>query len=99
MPAGRDCAVYILQRSATATHELFQDREANRMKHVEDGQCGLCAHFGETHNASEKLVQIRVTREGPEDLVDECGHPRHASLHLKVTPISGCEGFTRAEAR
>lgn len=69
------------------------------MKHVEEGQCGLCAHFGETHGATERVVQIRVSREGPEDLVDECGHPKHASLHLKVTPISGCEGFTPAEAR
>src|SRR5687768_4804784 len=33
---------------------------------------------------------------GPEDLVEECGHPRHASLHLMVTPISGCDGFKPA---
>ena len=66
------------------------------MKHVDDGQCGLCSHFGESHSASEKLVQIRVTHEAPEDLVDECGHPRHASLHLMVTPISGCNGFEPA---
>ncbi|HEX4681762.1 MAG TPA: hypothetical protein VH277_03575 [Gemmatimonadaceae bacterium] len=69
------------------------------MKHIDDGQCGLCGHFGETHNRTEKLVAIRVSHEGPEDFVDECGHPRHASLHLKVTPISGCEGFTPADAR
>ena len=67
--------------------------------HVNDGQCGLCTHFGESHNRDEKLVQIRVTKEGPETMVDECGHPRHASLNLKVTPISGCAGFERAEAR
>lgn len=66
------------------------------MQKVEEGQCGLCSHFGETHLREEKLVRIRVTREGPETLVDECGHPRHASLHLKVTPISGCEGFEPA---
>ena len=66
------------------------------MQKVSEGQCGLCSHFGETHSATERLVQIRVTREGPETLVDECGHPRHASLHLKVTPISGCEGFESA---
>jgi hypothetical protein len=29
--------------------------------------------------------------------VDDCGHPRHASLHLKVTPISGCDGFEPAQ--
>jgi hypothetical protein len=68
------------------------------MQHVEDGHCGLCAHFGESHNTDEKLVQIRVTREGPETLVEECGHPKHAALHLVVTPISGCEGFEPAPA-
>jgi hypothetical protein len=25
--------------------------------------------------------------------MDECGHPKHAPLHLKVTAISGCDGF------
>ena len=66
------------------------------MQKVSEGQCGLCSHFGETHTTTERMVQIRVTREGPETLVDECGHPRHAALHLKVTPISGCEGFESA---
>jgi hypothetical protein len=68
------------------------------MQHVHDGQCGLCAHFGEGHDPNEKLVHIRVTKEAPESLVDDCGHPRHASLRLKVTPISGCEGFAAASA-
>jgi hypothetical protein len=66
------------------------------MEHVHEGQCGLCTHFGETHAATEKIVQIRTTREAPTTLVDECGHPRHASLHLVVTPISGCNGFEPA---
>jgi len=64
--------------------------------HIEDGQCGLCAHFGEDHNRAEKLVRIRAAHDGPETLVDDCGHPRHASIHLRVTPISGCEGFAPA---
>ena len=68
------------------------------MQHVHEGQCGLCNHFGESHRRAEKLVQIRVSKEAPETLVDECGHPRHASLHLKVTPISGCDGFESAAA-
>ena len=68
------------------------------MEHVHDGQCGLCTHFGETHAATEKIVQIRTTKEAPSTLVDECGHPRHASLHLVVTPISGCNGFEPARA-
>jgi hypothetical protein len=67
------------------------------MIHVYDGQCGLCTHFGEHHNADGKLLQIRQMAEAPEDLIDDCGHPRHASLHLKVTPISGCDGFEPAK--
>jgi hypothetical protein len=55
-------------------------------------------HFGESHQRDEKLVQIRTSHEGPETLVDKCGHPRHAALNLKVTPISGCEGFSPAAA-
>jgi hypothetical protein len=65
---------------------------------VHDGQCGLCTHFGEHHQPDQDLVQIRVSHEAPEALVEECGHPRHASLHLMVTPISGCEGFVPADA-
>lgn len=66
------------------------------MQQLHDGQCGLCQHFGEFHTRDEKLVQIRRTHEGPETLVDDCNHPRHAPLHLRVTPISGCEGFEPA---
>jgi hypothetical protein len=66
------------------------------MQHVHDGQCGLCNHFGETHAPDEKLISIRRQHEAPEDLLDACGHPRHASLHLRVTPISGCDGFEPA---
>lgn len=66
---------------------------------IHDGQCGLCAHFGANEPADDpKLVQIRIEGEGPEDLVEECGHPKNADLHLKVTPISGCDGFTPAKA-
>jgi hypothetical protein len=66
------------------------------MQQVQDGQCGLCTHFGETHGQDNRLIQIRKSHEAPENLVDACGHPRHASLHLKVTPISGCDGFEPA---
>jgi len=67
---------------------------------VHDGQCGLCAHFGEDESdpaQREKLVQIRVAGQAPEDLVEGCGHPQHADLDLRVTPISGCAGFTPAQ--
>ena len=66
------------------------------MQPVHDGQCGLCAHFGEHHPETPQLMQIRQRQEAPETLLDECGHPRHAPLHLKVTPVSGCDGFAPA---
>lgn len=68
------------------------------MQSIHEGQCGLCAHFGEPHPSDKKLVDIRTTKNAPEILVDQCGHPKHASLHLKVTPISGCDGFEPAKA-
>ena len=66
------------------------------MQPVHEGQCGLCAHFGEHHGDAPQLAQIRTRHEAPETLLDECGHPRHAPLHLKVTPHSGCDGFAPA---
>ena len=68
------------------------------MTHLQPGQCGLCTHFGEQHAQLQQLIQIRTSQEAPEVLVDNCGHPKHASLHLKVTPISGCDGFEAARA-
>lgn len=67
------------------------------MLQVHDGQCGLCAHFGEHHSNQPQLIQIRTSKSAPETMLDECGHPKHASLHLKVTPTSGCDGFTPAK--
>ena len=67
------------------------------MLQLHEGQCGLCSHFGEHHLADRDLIQIRRTHEAPETLVDECGHPRHATLNLRVTPISGCDGFEPAQ--
>lgn len=66
------------------------------MQTVHDGQCGLCAHFGEQHEQTPQLLQIRQRHQAPESYVDDCGHPRHAPLHLKVTSVSGCDGFTPA---
>lgn len=66
------------------------------MHQVQDGQCGLCAHFGEHHRDQPQLIQIRTRREAADDMVEECGHPQHAPLHLVVTPISGCAGFEPA---
>jgi len=68
------------------------------MLELHDGQCGLCVDFGEEHSSDSKLVKIRVSHKAPEALIDDCAHPRHASLHLKVTPASGCDGFQAAQA-
>jgi hypothetical protein len=65
------------------------------MELVHTGQCGLCNHFGE-HHPTDVLVRIRSSHQADLTIVDECGHPRHATLHLKVTPISGCDGFVPA---
>lgn len=67
------------------------------MLKITDGQCGMCAHFGENdQNATDKLVQIRISGEAPEDLVEPCGLPENRKVNLKVTPISGCAGFEPA---
>ncbi len=67
------------------------------MQTIQDGQCGLCTHFGEHEsNRSNVLVSIVSTHQANLDILDECGHPKHAALHLKVTPISGCDGFVPA---
>ncbi len=63
------------------------------MQAVHDGQCGLCSHFGEHHANEQILVSIVTSKKADESLLDECGHPKHALLHLKVSPISGCDGF------
>jgi hypothetical protein len=65
---------------------------------LHDGQCGLCTHFGETHSTDQILIQIHTTKSAPENLLTDCGHPKHSSLHLKVTPMSGCDGFQLAAA-
>ena len=65
---------------------------------IQDGQCGVCAHFGEhVQDEQPKLVQIRTSKEAPEDLVEPCGLPANKEVDLKVTPISSCEGFEPAE--
>ena len=67
------------------------------MLQVQQGQCGLCVHFGENDPREEpKLVQIRLKHEAPDDLVESCGLPTNKAVGLKVTPISGCQGFEAA---
>ena len=66
------------------------------MEQVQDGQCGLCTHFGEHHQKSDVLVTILSSHKADLKFLDDCGHPKHAALHLKVSPISGCDGFHAA---
>jgi hypothetical protein len=68
------------------------EMEENSMETVQNGQCGLCTHFGE-HHKTDVLVSIMTSHQADLKFLEECGHPRHADLHLKVTPISGCDGF------
>ncbi|MEX2670611.1 MAG: hypothetical protein WD294_00735 [Phycisphaeraceae bacterium] len=67
------------------------------MYELQEGQCGLCSHFAEHQpDQQEQVVQIRTQHAAPEDLVEECGHPEHEPLHLRVTALSGCDGFSPA---
>lgn len=68
------------------------------MLKITEGQCGLCAHYGETATNRQQFVQIRVAGEAPADLVADCGHPSMAPLHLQVAPTSGCAGYSPAKA-
>ena len=58
---------------------------------IQQGQCGVCSHFGEDHPDNQQLVQIRTSKQAPEGYVDTCG--KNETIHLKVTPLSGCDGF------
>jgi hypothetical protein len=75
----------------------IRHRRRKKMETVRNGQCGLCTHYGEQHK-TDVLVSIVSTHQADLKVVDECGHPKHAALHLKVTPISGCDGFVPAAA-
>lgn len=66
------------------------------MQLVQTGQCGVCSHFGEDHEPTAQLVQIRTTKQAPEDYVDTCG--KNEDIGLKVTALSGCSGFEPADA-
>ena len=52
------------------------------MQPVHNGQCGLCNHFGEHHAKSSVLVTILTSKKADAAVLDECGHPKHAALHL-----------------
>jgi len=64
------------------------------MQQLQTGQCGVCVHFGEHHVSDEQLVQIRSTKQAPLDYVDACG--KNENISLKVSALSGCNGFEPA---
>jgi hypothetical protein len=72
-----------------ATREVF-------MRAIQDGQCGLCNHFGEHHHQAAVRATILSSKSAEPTLLYECSHLKHAALHLKVTPFSGCDGFVAA---
>jgi hypothetical protein len=91
-------ASFLDQRQRGEVKEESDGEKARRflMQAVHNGQCGLCNHFGEHHAKTQVLVTILSSKKADESLLDECGHPKHAALHLKVSPISGCDGFVPA---
>ena len=58
----------------------------------------MSAHIFGEHNQADKqvLTQILTSKQAPESLVEGCGLPKNAALHLRVTPVSGCDGFQAA---
>lgn len=83
------------EASRCALSESKCKKEDSEMEMVQSGQCGLCTHFGE-HHKTDVLVSIMSSHQADLKLIDECGHPKLANLHLKVTAISGCDGFENA---
>lgn len=63
------------------------------MVQINDGQCGTCAHFGSEHAGDQQLVQIRVSHQAEPERVEPCGHPDHAPLNLRVSPVGACAGY------
>lgn len=67
------------------------------MQAVHEGQCGLCSFFKDHSGQHQQVIEdIQRSQRAPEDLIEDCDHPQHKSLQLKVTPISGCAGFKPA---
>jgi hypothetical protein len=69
------------------------------MQAVQAGQCGFCTHFGEhQQQRAQTLANIVANDEADLTVVDDCGHLKYATLHLRLTPISGGDGSEAAMA-
>ena len=68
------------------------------MVKVQDGQCGLCAHFGEAEptGRAPAILEILATRQASELFLAACMQEHHRGSHLRVTPVSGCDSWMRA---
>ncbi len=68
------------------------------MVKVQEGQCGLCAHFGEPEAGTRlpAILEILSTRQAQETLTAPCTQTQLRGVHLRVTPVSGCDGFALA---
>ncbi|MAT80740.1 MAG: hypothetical protein CMJ29_03730 [Phycisphaerae bacterium] len=67
------------------------------MSNSNNGSCSTCVHFGDGV-PSEQLVQIRIHGSNDNNVVGGCDHPSNAALHLRVTPLSSCDGYESLEA-
>lgn len=67
------------------------------MLNINDGQCGSCKHFGDGI-PQEQLIQIRVNQTANDGTIAGCDLASNASMHLRVSPISSCDGFEAAVA-
>ncbi|MEE2907528.1 MAG: hypothetical protein VX527_06795 [Planctomycetota bacterium] len=68
------------------------------MSNSNDGSCRTCAHFGDGV-PSEQLVQIRIENQpDTNEVLGGCDLPANAALHLKVSPLSSCDGYQPLEA-
>ncbi len=63
---------------------------------LHDGQCGLCAYFGEHDARNVQIIQIQKSKEAPESLTEACEYPQFVPLQLVVTAASGCSAFKPA---
>jgi hypothetical protein len=79
----------ISRRKVQPWSRFIQDSAGSavtRRKSPKDASAGVC--FQQQRGLSSKQAS--------ELMLDECGHPRHRALHLKVSSISGCDGFVPA---
>lgn len=66
------------------------------MESLHNGCAGSVVTSERTCEDASADVYSQQQQQASESMLDECGHPRHAAPHLKVSPISACDGFVSA---